>query len=68
MVPTDFTRARQVGAVLYGARAGSGDLVDAHMVAVCADRGGGLVVTSDEGDIQRLAAATSSARIVTRRV
>jgi predicted nucleic acid-binding protein len=66
VVSTDFMLARQVGAVLHGAGAGSRDMVDAHVVAVCAVYGGGLVVTADEEDIQRLAAAVPSARVVTR--
>ncbi|MGH3751892.1 MAG: type II toxin-antitoxin system VapC family toxin [Pseudonocardiaceae bacterium] len=66
VVDTDFVLARQVGAVLYGAGAGSADLADAHVVAVCARRGGGLVITSDPGDIARLAAAVPAARVVTR--
>jgi predicted nucleic acid-binding protein len=65
-VDTDFMLARQVGAVLYGSSAGSADIVDAHVVAVCARYGGGLVITSDAGGIERLAAAVPSARIVTR--
>lgn len=65
-VDTDFMLARQVGAVLHGSSAGSADIVDAHVVAVCARYGGGLVITSDTGDIERLAAAVPSARIVTR--
>jgi predicted nucleic acid-binding protein len=68
LVDTDFALARQVGAILHGARSGSVDIVDAHVVAVCARAGGGLVITSDPDDIVRLAAATPSARIVTRTV
>lgn len=64
VVDTDFTLARQVGAVPH--RAGAADLADAHVVAVCARHGGGLVITSDSGDITRLAAAVPSVRIVTR--
>lgn len=67
VVATDFDLARQVGAVLHGSKADSRDMVDAHVVAVCALHGGGLVITSDEGDIQRLANATPSARVITRR-
>jgi|SRR2546421_7361871 predicted nucleic acid-binding protein len=67
VVDTDFVLARQVGAVLYGAGAASADLADAHVVAVCARRGGGLVITSDPDDIARLAAAVPAARVVTRR-
>lgn len=66
VVETDFAFARQVGAVLHGANAGSADLADAHVVAACALRGGGLVITSDPDAIARLAAAVPSARIVTR--
>jgi predicted nucleic acid-binding protein len=66
VVPTDFTLARQVGAVLHGASADSRDLADAHVVAVCALHGGGLVVTSDGGDIERLAQAVPSARVLVR--
>lgn len=66
VVPTDFELARQVGAVLHGAKAASEDIVDAHVVSVCVPFGGGLVVTSDPGDIHRLAAAVPSIRIVTR--
>jgi predicted nucleic acid-binding protein len=66
VVDTDFAFARQVGAVLHGAGVGSVDLADAHVVAACALRGGGLVVTADPDDINRLAAAVPSARIVTR--
>ncbi len=66
MVDTDFVLARQVGAVLYGAGARSADLADAHVVALCARRGGGLVITSDPKDIARLAAAVPAARVITR--
>jgi predicted nucleic acid-binding protein len=65
-VDTDFTLARQVGAVLHGSSSGSADMIDAHVVAVCARYGGGLVITSDTGDIERLATAVPSARIVAR--
>ena len=67
VVITDFTFARQVGAVLHGASADSRDMVDAHVVAVCALHGGGLVVTADADDIQRLVQAVPSARVLTRR-
>jgi hypothetical protein len=41
-------------------------MVDAHVVAVCALHGGGVVVTVDDKDIQLLAQAVPSARITTR--
>ena len=67
VVDTDLTLARQVGAVLHGAGADSGDMGDAHVVAVCALHGGGLVVTTDRDDIERLAQAVPSVRVLTRR-
>lgn len=66
VVDTDFLFARQVGAVLYGVGARSADLADAHVVAVCARHGGGLVITSDPDDIARLVAAVPAARVITR--
>jgi predicted nucleic acid-binding protein len=66
LVDTDFALARQVGAILDAVGASSEDVVDAHVVAVCARRGGGLVVTSDPDDIARLSAAVPSARIIAR--
>jgi predicted nucleic acid-binding protein len=66
VVPTDFDLARRVGAVLYGARAATGDVVDAHSVAIAAVYGGGIVVTADPDDIERLAAAVPAVRVVTR--
>lgn len=66
VVATDFHLARQVGAVLHGASADSSDMVDAHVVATCVPYGGGLVITADGGDIERLAQAVPSARVVTR--
>lgn len=68
VVTTDFGIARQVGAVLHGSASDSCDMVDAHVVAVCALHSGGLVVTADSGDIGRLAHAVPSARVLTRSV
>lgn len=67
VVDTDLALARWVGAILHGAGASSALLADAHVVAVCARRGGGLVATSDPHDIGRLADAVPSARIITAR-
>lgn len=53
---TDRALARFVGAVLHAAEAGSADIVDAHVVAVAAEAGGGLVLTGDPSDLERLAA------------
>jgi len=66
VVDTDFDLARSVGAVLHAAGSGRRDVVDAHVVAVAAAFGGGLVVTADPEDIGRLAQAVPSARILTR--
>ncbi|MHB1487833.1 MAG: PIN domain-containing protein [Acidimicrobiales bacterium] len=66
VVDTDFALARHVGAVLHGVGATSSDMVDAHVVAVAASRGGALVVTGDPQDIARLAQAVPAVRIITR--
>jgi predicted nucleic acid-binding protein len=64
---TDFALARQVGAILHGAGANTADIVDAHVVAVCVSAGGGIVLTADPDDIERLAQAAPAVRVVTRR-
>ncbi len=53
---TDRRLARFVGAVLQASGAGSEDIVDAHVVAVVAEAGGGLLLTGDLSDLSRLAA------------
>ena len=52
LLALDGFDATAVGLLL--ARTGTADIVDAHVV-VCARRAGQAVVTSDEGDIRRLA-------------
>jgi predicted nucleic acid-binding protein len=64
VVDTNFALARLVGTVLEASRAGSEDLVDAHLVAVCIDRGGGLILTTDLLDLQRLSAPFVGVRII----
>lgn len=54
---TDRDFARFVGAVLAAADAGSEDLADAHAVAATVEAGGGAILTGDEPDLRRLAAA-----------
>lgn len=54
---SDRTLARIVGGVLAAAGAGSEDIVDAHVVATAVEAGGGVVVTGDPEDLERLAAA-----------
>jgi len=63
LIDTDFSLARQVGAILHASRSGSDRIVDAHVVAVCVPSGGGLVVTTDPDDITALATAVPAARI-----
>lgn len=52
---TDVPFARVVGTVLEAASAGSEDIADAHVVALCVGTEQALVVTSDPDDIRRLA-------------
>lgn len=54
---TDREFARYVGGVLTAARAGSSDLADAHVVASAVEAGGGVILTGDHDDLERLAAA-----------
>jgi predicted nucleic acid-binding protein len=54
---TDRILARIVGGVLAAAGAGSDMIVDAHVVALAVEAGGGVVVTGDEHDLGRLSAA-----------
>ncbi len=53
---TDRRLARIVGGVLSAAGAGSAMIVDAHVVAVAVEAGGGVVVTGDRPDLERLSA------------
>lgn len=53
---TDRSFARLVGGVLVAAGAGSELLADAHAVAAAVETGGGVVLTSDVADLERLAA------------
>ena len=53
---TDRDFARIVGAVLADSHASSEMIVDAHVVALALEAGGGVVVTGDPDDLTRLAA------------
>lgn len=53
---TDRHLARIVGGVLAAADTRSALIVDAHVVAVAVEAGGGVVVTGDEHDLARLSA------------
>jgi hypothetical protein len=66
VVVTDFDLARRVGSVLHAANSDSSDIVDAHSVAIAAMHGGGIVVTADPADIERLASSLPAVRVVTQ--
>ena len=61
---TDRSLARLVGGVLAGVGAGSEDLVDAHAVAVAVEAGGGVVLTGDPDDLQRLSSSFPNVTVV----
>lgn len=61
---TDRPFARLVGGVLAAAAAGSEHLADAHAVAAAVELGGGLVLTTDPGDLGRLAAAYRNVTVI----
>lgn len=67
VVDVDLSAAKQIGAILHAADAGSEDFVDGSVIAVCAAAGGGLVITSDPDDIRRLSEALPATRIAIRR-
>jgi len=60
---TDRDFARYVGGVLGAARAGSEDLADAHAVAAAVEAGGGVILTVDRDDLERLSAAYPNVQI-----
>jgi predicted nucleic acid-binding protein len=60
---TDRPFARLVGGVLTAAKTGSKDMADAHVVAAAIDAGGGVIVTGDEIDLQRLAAPYNNVHV-----
>jgi predicted nucleic acid-binding protein len=53
---TDRALARFVGAILHGAGGGSEHIVDAHVIAVAVEAGGGVALTADTDDLTQLAA------------
>ena len=61
---TDRALARIVGGILAAARAGSGHLADAHVIAVAVELGGGLALTADTEDLGRLAAPYPNVMVV----
>ena len=61
---TDRLLARLVGGILAAAGAGSEDLADAHVVAVAVELGGGLALTGDPDDLERLAASYRNVTVI----
>lgn len=61
---TDRSLARLVGGVLAAADAGSEMLADAHVIAVAVEQGGGIALTGDPDDLERLAAAFRNVVVV----
>lgn len=57
---TDRSLARFVGAILHAAGLGSEHIVDAHVIAVAVEAGGGIALTADPDDLGRLAAPYGS--------
>jgi len=53
---TDRSFARLVGGVLVADGSGSDLIADAHAVAAAVETGGGVILTSDVGDLERLSA------------
>ena len=53
---TDRPLARLVGGILAAAQAGSADIADAHTVAAAVQAGGGVIITGDASEAERLAA------------
>lgn len=68
VIDTNFDMARVVGAVLFAGNAGSEDLVGAHLVSICINRGGGVILTSDPSDLHRLSAPFLGVRIFARKI
>lgn len=61
---TDKAFARYVGAILTAAGADSSDMADAHAVAAAVESGGGVILTGDEDDLNRLAASYPTIHVV----
>jgi len=61
---TDRALARIVGGVLAAAHAGSEYLADAHVIAAAVELGGGLALTTDAEDLNRLAASYRNVTVI----
>lgn len=60
---TDRPFARLVGGILNAAGAGSDDMADAHCIAAAVESGGGVVLTGDPLDLERLAASYANIHV-----
>lgn len=61
---TDRALAKLVGSVLAAAGLGSAHLADAHVIAAVIEQGGGVALTGDPQDLERLAAAYRNVTVV----
>jgi predicted nucleic acid-binding protein len=61
---TDRPLARLVGGVLAAADTGSRHLADAHVIAAAVEVGGGIALTTDPADLERLATAYRNVMVV----
>jgi predicted nucleic acid-binding protein len=61
---TDRPLAKLVGGVLAAAGASSRHLADAHVIAAAVDVGGGIALTTDPEDLERLAAVYRNVMVV----
>ena len=61
---TTRSLARSIGNILGRAKLGSEHHVDAAVIATATARGGGVILTSDPDDLERLAAGNSAITIV----
>ena len=61
---TDRPLARLVGGILSTAGKGSQEMVDAHVVAVAVESGGGVCLTADPDDLDVLAAPYANVQVV----
>ena len=57
---TDRSLARLVGGLLSAAELGSESMVDAHVVATAIEQGGGVCLTGDVADLDRIDAGAAS--------
>lgn len=61
---TDRWLARLVGGLLGASGLGTEDIVDAHVVAVALEAGGGVCLTADPYDLERISAGSPAVVVV----